>query len=348
MHGGRHQHGSGCLRHQTHLHSRSSKPPLTPSAADSTSTPAPTVSRHSAKPSHKSSPTFNGITAYPRWVKFLSLPAPPAPCNAALLALLNPERPVHRIRAFYGYHVKHPVRRSASSPLLFPLKPSTATWTLDIDRLRAAVTPCTRAIILEFALESVGEGQYPHRTRSHRRNRHRARSLRLHRDEMYEVNFIYDGERHISIAAPFPAWPNRTITISGFSKTFSVTGWRLGYLTASARWMPAIGYFHDLTAYVCAALAATAWTVRRPAGPAASLFTMNLPSRIPSQARHDLRLHSPARASRHPSQQVPITSSPTSPRIPRRRCQTKKLRQLLRPTPASQPWRASAFFGNGG
>ena len=43
----------------------------------------------------------------------------------------------------------------------------------------------------------------------------------------------------------------RTITISGFSKTFSVTGWRLGYLTASERWMPAISYFHDLV-YVCA------------------------------------------------------------------------------------------------
>ena len=33
--------------------------------------------------------------------------------------------------------------------------------------------------------------------------------------------------------------------------TFSVTGWRLGYVTADARWMGAMGYFHDLT-YVCA------------------------------------------------------------------------------------------------
>jgi len=43
----------------------------------------------------------------------------------------------------------------------------------------------------------------------------------------------------------------RTIVISGFSKTFSVTGWRLGYVTADKKWMGAMSYFHDLT-YVCA------------------------------------------------------------------------------------------------
>jgi aminotransferase len=43
----------------------------------------------------------------------------------------------------------------------------------------------------------------------------------------------------------------RTVVMSGFSKTFSITGWRLGYATADAKWMAAMGYFHDLT-YVCA------------------------------------------------------------------------------------------------
>ncbi len=42
----------------------------------------------------------------------------------------------------------------------------------------------------------------------------------------------------------------RTVTISGVSKTFSVTGWRLGYLAAPADIVPAIGYFHDLV-YIC-------------------------------------------------------------------------------------------------
>ena len=73
--------------------------------------------------------------------------------------------------------------------------------------------------------------------------------LFLFTDEIYE-HFVYDGARHIS-PATLPGARERTITISGFSKTFSITGWRVGFLYASARWIPAISYFHDL-AYVCA------------------------------------------------------------------------------------------------
>jgi aminotransferase len=68
-------------------------------------------------------------------------------------------------------------------------------------------------------------------------------------DEIYEY-FLYDGREHIS-PATLPGMAERTITISGFSKTYSITGWRIGYAVCSARWLPALAYFHDL-AYVCA------------------------------------------------------------------------------------------------
>jgi aminotransferase len=68
-------------------------------------------------------------------------------------------------------------------------------------------------------------------------------------DEIYE-HFIYGGAKHVSPAV-IPGMRERTILMSGFSKTFSVTGWRIGYLIADAKWIGAIGYFHDLT-YVCA------------------------------------------------------------------------------------------------
>src|SRR3984885_15432775 len=54
-----------------------------------------------------------------------------------------------------------------------------------------------------------------------------------------------------SMSTLFTGMRERTILMSGFSKTFSVTGWRVGYLLADARWMGAINYFHDLL-YVCA------------------------------------------------------------------------------------------------
>ncbi len=68
-------------------------------------------------------------------------------------------------------------------------------------------------------------------------------------DEIYE-HFIYGGAKHVS-PATLPGMRERTILMSGFSKTFSVTGWRVGYLIADAKWVGSIGYFHDLT-YVCA------------------------------------------------------------------------------------------------
>lgn len=69
------------------------------------------------------------------------------------------------------------------------------------------------------------------------------------RDESDEY-FVYDGARHVC-AATLDGMRERMAVLSGFSKTFSVTGWRVGYVTADARWLGAMSYFHDLT-YVCA------------------------------------------------------------------------------------------------
>jgi aminotransferase len=121
-------------------------------------------------------------------------------------------------------------------------------WLLDTDALRSAITARTRAIVLNtpsnpggkvFSMAEIQEVAAVCN----------AHDLFLITDEIYEY-FVYDGLRHIS-AATLPGMKERTIVISGFSKTFSVTGWRLGYATADRKWMGAMSYFHDLT-YVCA------------------------------------------------------------------------------------------------
>jgi len=163
---------------------------------------------------------------------------------ASSLALLNPGDEVILCEPFYGYHWNtmlsmrvQPVAVTLSAP----------DWKLDIDALRQAITPRTRALIVNTPcnpsgkvfslteLQAIASLAIEH-------------NLFVFADEIYEY-FLFDGARHISIAT-LPGMAERTITISGLSKTFSITGWRIGYLVANRSWIPAIGYFHDL-AYVC-------------------------------------------------------------------------------------------------
>jgi len=165
--------------------------------------------------------------------------------HAAAMALLNPGDEVLIFEPFYGYHV-NTLKSLRVNPVIVAL--AEPDWRLDADAMRAAITPRTRAILLNtpanpsgkiFSLAELEEVAAV--CREH--------DLFLFTDEIYEY-FVYDGARHIC-AATLPGMRERTIVISGFSKTFSITGWRVGYAVADARWMPAMGHFHDLT-YVCA------------------------------------------------------------------------------------------------
>ena len=186
---------------------------------------------------------YNGISADPDSEVLVTSGATGA-LYAASLALLNPGDEVILFEPFYGYHVNtllslrvRPVPVSLSAP----------DWKLDLDALRSAITPRTRALIVNTPcnpsgkvfhldeLQAVADLAIQH-------------DLFVFTDEIYEY-FLFDGTRHISMAT-LPGMAERTITISGLSKTFSITGWRIGYLAASRQWIPSIGYFHDLT-YVC-------------------------------------------------------------------------------------------------
>ena len=165
--------------------------------------------------------------------------------HAAAMALLNPSDEVLLFEPFYGYHVST-LQSLRIKPILVPL--AEPDYALNIAALQSAITPKTRAILLNTPtnpsgkvftldeLEAIAAIVQEH-------------DLFLITDEIYEY-FVYDGAQHIS-PATLPGMRDRTIVLSGFSKTFSVTGWRLGYATADAKWMGAMSYFHDLT-YVCA------------------------------------------------------------------------------------------------
>jgi aminotransferase len=165
--------------------------------------------------------------------------------HAAAMALLNPGDEVILFEPFYGYHVAT-LNSLRVKPVLVPLvEPDFA---LNPSALNAAITPRTRAILLNTPANPSGKvfTQAETETVCQACLEH---DLFLITDEIYEY-FVYDGARHIA-PATLPGMRERTIVISGFSKTFSITGWRLGYVTADARWIASMAYFHDLT-YVCA------------------------------------------------------------------------------------------------
>jgi aminotransferase len=187
---------------------------------------------------------FNRLTVDPATQVFVTSGATGA-MHASLLALLNEGDECVVLEPFYGYHVST-LKSLNVVPVVVPL--GGPEFALDADRLRAAITPRTRAIIINSPSNPSGK-VFSRRELEVLAELASEFDLFVFTDEMYEY-FLYDAAEHISIAT-IPGMAERTITISGFSKTFSVTGWRLGYLAASERWLPAIGYFHDLL-YVCA------------------------------------------------------------------------------------------------
>lgn len=165
----------------------------------------------------------------------------------AFQALLNRGDEVIVFEPFYGYHVST-LRAVEAAPVFVPLDPSSG-WSLRIDDLEAAVTPKTKALLINTPANPSGKvfSRDELALLAEFAIRH---DLFVFTDEMYE-HFVFGGRSHVSMAA-LPGMRERTITISGLSKTFSVTGWRIGYALCDERWAASIGYFNDLY-YVCAA-----------------------------------------------------------------------------------------------
>jgi aminotransferase len=161
------------------------------------------------------------------------------------MALLNPGDEVLLFEPFYGYHANMLLGMRA---VPVPVAMAAPDWALDMDAVRAAITPRTRALIVNTPSNPAGKvfTQAELQALAALAEEH---DLFVFTDEIYE-HFVYGGTEHVS-PAQMPGMRSRTILMSGFSKTFSVTGWRIGYLVADARWVGAIGYFHDLS-FICA------------------------------------------------------------------------------------------------
>jgi len=187
---------------------------------------------------------YNGIAADPETDVTVSAGATGA-FHCACLALLNPGDEVVLFEPYYQYHISALLAVEAI-PLM--VKMQAPDWTFSVIEVERAITPRTRAIIVNSPGNPSGKvfGRQELESLAAIARQH---DLLVFTDEIYEY-FLYDGRTHISLAT-LPGMADRTITIGGHSKTFSITGWRIGYSVAAARWAEAIGAMNDLL-YVCA------------------------------------------------------------------------------------------------
>ena len=158
---------------------------------------------------------------------------------AALLAVVSPGDEIVIFEPFYENYGPDAII-SGATPAYVPLRPP--HFTFDPGELRAACSARTKAIIINT----------PHNPSGHVFTRAELEQIAALcqefdclaiTDEIYE-HILYDGRTHISPAS-LPGMRERTISIGGLSKTYSVTGWRLAYAVAPAELTGAIRKMHD-------------------------------------------------------------------------------------------------------
>ena len=187
---------------------------------------------------------YNGIDADPE-TEIVVTAGATGGFACATLATMDPGTSAIVFEPYYGYHV-HTLRLFGIDPISVQLR--APDWSLDREALERAFRPDTRAVVVCTPSNPAGKiftreelimiGEVC-----------RERGAWMITDEIYEY-IVFDGRKHVSPAS-IPECRDLTITISGFSKTFSITGWRIGYVHAPARVTRGIGLANDLM-YVCA------------------------------------------------------------------------------------------------
>jgi aspartate/methionine/tyrosine aminotransferase len=158
---------------------------------------------------------------------------------ATMMALVDPGDEVIIFQPFYENYGPDALLTGAR-PVWVPLR--WPDWSFDPDELRAAFSPRTRAIIVNTPNNPTGRVFTREELSLIAELCQKFNAYALS-DEIYE--YIRFGDTpHISIAT-LPGMAERTVTISGLSKTFSMTGWRLGYCIAPSAVTDGIRKAHD-------------------------------------------------------------------------------------------------------
>jgi aminotransferase len=163
---------------------------------------------------------------------------------SAMMAIINPGDEIVVFEPYYENYGPDAIL-SGATPRFVKMKPPTNendVWSYDQDELAAAFGPKTKAIILNTPNNPTGK-VFTRAELEFIRDLCVRWNAYCVTDEIYE-HILYDGTEHITMAR-IDGMRERTIVINGMSKTYSVTGWRVGWAIAPAETTAAIRKVHD-------------------------------------------------------------------------------------------------------
>ncbi|CAL2055473.1 putative N-succinyldiaminopimelate aminotransferase DapC [Streptomyces murinus] len=165
---------------------------------------------------------------------------------AALLALLEPGDEVVALEPYYDSYAAS-IALAGGRRVPVTLRPHEGSFRLDLDELRAAVTDRTRLLLINTPHNPTG-------TVLTRAELAAIAELAVERDllvvtdEVYE-HLVFDDAEHLPLAS-FPGMRERTVTIGSAGKTFSFTGWKVGWVTAAPALVSAVRAAKQFLTYV--------------------------------------------------------------------------------------------------
>ncbi|MER8113834.1 pyridoxal phosphate-dependent aminotransferase [Streptomyces sp. NPDC094031] len=165
---------------------------------------------------------------------------------AALLALLEPGDEVVALEPYYDSYAAS-IALAGGRRVPVTLRPHEGSFRLDLDELRAAVTDRTRLLLVNTPHNPTGTVL----TRAELAAIAELaveRDLLVMTDEVYE-HLVFDDAEHLPLAS-FPGMRERTVTIGSAGKTFSFTGWKVGWVTAAPALVSAVRAAKQFLTYV--------------------------------------------------------------------------------------------------
>jgi N-succinyldiaminopimelate aminotransferase len=169
--------------------------------------------------------------------------------SAALLALVDQGDEVLLIEPYYDSYPAA-VALAGATRRCVPLVPDGDRFALDLDAVRRAITPATKALLLNSPHNPTGTvlrcaelAALAALAVEH--------DLLVITDEVYE-HLVFDGAPHLPIAT-FPGMAQRTLSVSSAGKTFSVTGWKIGWVCGPAQLVAAVRAVKQFLTFVAGA-----------------------------------------------------------------------------------------------